>query len=726
MAINSRFLKMPRAPWAPAFGGPGLAETILDVTDTLVMVLDGRGCVLQFNRACEQLSGLEAAQVLGREVWPLVLDEHERDVVAGAFLGGPFPNRREHTWRTVDGRRRVILWSNTAVLDRRGGVRLVIATGVDVTAEREAQAARQESEARFRTLFEQSADGLVLIDPHDPDVPWRIVDCNEAFCRMNGYDPEDLIGASIDLLHPYPMMAQEGPDLLAWIREEQPVHGEGAHRHRDGTVFPIESASSLVTVGGRELVLGRDRDISERKRAEEQLRQLAAQMTFDAQHDALTGLPNRALLLDRLQLELRRVARATSCVAVIFIDLDGFKRVNDMLGHAVGDDLLREVAARLQACVRPSDTVARLGGDEFVVVVSDLSGREEAGRVAQRLHAALEPTVTLGGQQINVQSSMGVALHPPHSSLPANLLRQADMAMYQAKREGKNGVRFFASTLDVAAQSQMFTEVRLRRALQRQELHLHYQPQVDARTGALLGFEALVRWTDEQLGDMPPARFIPVAEESGLIVPLGQWVLNEACRQLAQWGPGVPVAVNVSALEVARDDFVAGVRRTLDRHGLSGGQLKLELTERLAVRDLHRAARHLSQLRELGVRLSLDDFGTGQSSVSTLLQLPLDELKLDRSLLMDLEDSPEARRVVESLTSLARGLNLSVIVEGVETTGQLEILRAMPCNAVQGYLTGRPAAPDAWTERIRAVQAQVAGPEDGTFPDGPPAAPGAH
>lgn len=704
MAVNSRFLRMPRAPWSPASDGPGLAETILDVTDTLVMVLDARGRALRFNRACERLSGLEAAQVLGRELWPFVIDEHEREVVAGAFLNGPFPNRREHTWRVVGGGRRVIMWSNTVVLDRRGGVRLLIATGVDVTAEREAQVARQESEARFRTLFEQSADGLVLIDPHDPDVPWRIVDCNEAFCRMNGYDTEDLIGASIDLLHPYPMMAQEGSDLLQWIREEQPVHGEGAHRHRDGTVFPIESASSLVTVGGRELVLGQDRDISARKRADEQLRELAAQLAFDAQHDALTGLPNRTLLLDRLQLELRRATRSGNAVAVIFLDLDGFKRVNDMLGHAVGDDLLREVAARLQGCLRPADTVARLGGDEFVAVIPDLPGREEAGRVARRLQEALAPVVQMNGQQINVQSSVGVAIYPPDSSLPANLLRQADMAMYQAKRAGKNGIEFFAPNMDVAAHSQMHIEVRLRRALQENLMHLHYQPQVDVQTGELLGFEALLRWTDANLGTVPPGRFIPVAEETGLIVPLGRWVLNEACRQVAEWGLTVPVAVNVSALEVAREDFVKTVSDTLDRHGLSGENLKLELTERLAVRDLHRAARHLSELRALGIRLSLDDFGTGQSSVSTLLQLPMDELKLDRSLIMGIADLPAERRVVGALVGLARGLNLNVVVEGVETDAQYQVLRAMECGAVQGYLTGRPGPPDVWTERIRAYR----------------------
>ncbi|GGR67837.1 hypothetical protein GCM10008959_32480 [Deinococcus seoulensis] len=703
---SSSFLRAARSPVLRA-GDAGLADAVLDTTDTLVVVLDPAGRVVRFNPACERLSGLSFGQVRGQVLWPLVLEDDEAAGVQQMFarlLAGETSARHENHWRDVHGDRRVILWSNKTLLDWRGRPSLVVATGVDVTAERRAQAAQHELETRFRALFERSADGLVLIDPHDPDVPWRIVDCNEAFCRMNGYDQEDLIGASIDLLHPYPMMAQEGAELLQWIREEQPVHGEGAHLHRNGTVFPIESASSIVTVGGREMILGQDRDISARKRADEQLRELAAQLAFDAQHDALTGLPNRTLLLDRLQLELRRATRSGHAVAVIFLDLDGFKRVNDMLGHAVGDDLLREVAARLQGCLRPADTVARLGGDEFVAVIPDLPGREEAARVARRLQEALAPVVQMNGQQINVQSSVGVAIYPPDSSLPANLLRQADMAMYQAKRAGKNGIEFFAPNLDVAAHSQMHIEVRLRRALQENLMHLHYQPQVDVQTGELLGFEALLRWTDAHLGTVPPGRFIPVAEETGLIVPLGRWVLNEACRQVAEWGLTVPVAVNVSALEVAREDFVETVTGTLARHGLSGGNLKLELTERLAVRDLHRAARHLSQLRALGIQLSLDDFGTGQSSVSTLLQLPMDELKLDRSLIMGVADSPADQRVVGALLGLARGLNLNVIVEGVETEEQYRVLRDMNCGAVQGYLTGRPGPPDVWAERIRPHQ----------------------
>ncbi|MVN87638.1 EAL domain-containing protein [Deinococcus sp. HMF7620] len=690
-------------------GGGGLAEAVLGVTDTLVVVLDPQGRVVRFNPACQRLTGLTEDAVRGQVLWPFVLDPEEVPgvmTVFAALTAGDFPGRYENHWRAAGGQRRYILWSNTALLDADGQVSLVVATGMDITAERAAEQARQETEARFRAVFDQSADGLVLLDPHDPQVPWRIVDCNAAFGAMNGYTCGELVGQSIDLLHPTPLMRDEGERLLAWIRAEHPVQGEGEHRHKDGHVFPIETASSLVMVGGREHVLGQDRDISERRRAHAQLEALAAQMAHAAQHDALTGLPNRTLLLDRLHLELRRVGRSGRAVAALFIDLDGFKRINDTLGHDAGDDLLREVARRLQGAVRPADTVARLGGDEFVAVIPDLGGPADAAR----LQAALEPAVTLGGSAVTVRSSVGIALHPPDSAQPADLLRQADLAMYQAKREGKNAVRFFAPTLDVAAHTQLRIEGHLRRALDAPQtggLHLHYQPQVDARTGQLVGLEALVRWTDQFLGAVSPARFIPVAEDSGLIQPLGAWVLNEACRQAAAWGLRVPVAVNVSPLEVSQDDFIAGVYATLRRHGLSGPALKLELTERLAVRDLHLAARRLSQLRALGVHLSLDDFGMGQSSVSTLLHLPVDELKLDRSLITGVADSALDQRVVGALLALARGLQLRVVVEGVETGAQLEALRDLGCEVVQGYLTGRPAPPEALNALVQAMNTEI-------------------
>ncbi|GGS00242.1 putative bifunctional diguanylate cyclase/phosphodiesterase [Deinococcus sedimenti] len=686
-------------------GGAGLAEAVLSITDTLVVVLDPQGRVVRFNAAAEALSGYSFEELRGQVLWPFVLPEPEVEGVVATFealTAGDFPNRYENHWRTREGHLRYILWSNTALLDARGRVALVVATGVDVTRERDERRARQESEDRFRVLFERSADGVVLIDPNDPQVPWRIVDCNEAFCRMNGYERHELVGQSIDLLHPYPMMVEDGPDLLAWIREEQQVHGEGSHLHRDGSVFPIESASSLVSVGGREMILGQDRDIRDRKRTEEQLRLLAAQLAHDSQHDALTGLPNRTLMLDRLQMELRRLARDERALAVISINLDGFRRVNDTLGHAVGDAVLREVAQRLQEDVRPSDTVARLGGDEFVVLLPDVGGRSEAAGVARRLQGVLAAPFHVDGTPVTVRCSMGVAVSPPDSSLPANLLRQADLAMTQAKREGKNSVQFFRKSMDAAVHGQLHLENRLRHALQDGGLHLHYQPQVDTATGALLGFEALVRWTDQQLGLVSPARFVPLAEEAGLIGDLGAWVLDEACRQAAAWSLRVPVAVNVSALEVAQEDFTQRVHDTLRRHGLDGGQLKLEITERLTVQDLQRAARQLAQVQALGVQLSLDDFGTGQSSVSTLLQLPLNELKLDRSLITGIAESPIEQRVVGALIGLGRSLNLTVIVEGVETPEQMQALRNLGCGAVQGYLTGRPGPASMWTPHLTA------------------------
>ncbi|UBV42462.1 EAL domain-containing protein [Deinococcus taeanensis] len=693
---------------APRPDGTGLADAIVATTDVLVVVLDPLGRVVQFNPACERLTGLQYAALRGQVLWPFVLDAAERAGVQAAFerlMAGTAPRRHEHHWRTLAGERRLILWSCTVIPDPRGGVAFVVGTGMDVTREREAQQAQAESEARFRALFDRSADGLVLLDPHDPLVPWRIVDCNAAFCHMNGYERHELLGQSIDLLHSHPMMARDGPDLLHWIREEQPARGEGAHLHRNGSVFPIESASSIVTLSGQELILGQDRDITARHRTEERLRRLAEQLAHESQHDPLTGLPNRALLLERLQLELRRSVPEEQTLAVVAVGLDGFRRVNDTLGHAAGDDLLRETARRLRDAACPAHTVARTGGDEFTVIIPAAGDPEGALRAARALHRVVAEPLHLNGQLFPVRASLGVAVCPPDSSLPANLLRQADMAMAQAKRDGGHTTRLFSKALDLAAHGQLHLEVRLRRAVQEGGLHLHYQPQVDAHTGALLGFEALVRWTDTKLGAVPPARLIPVAEDTGLIHELGAWVLNEACRQAAEWRLRVPVAVNVSAAELIREDFTARVRAALARHGLRGTQLKLELTERFAPRDLRRASAHLTQLRALGVQLSLDDFGTGHAPVATLMGLPLNELKLDRALTAAVAGSAAEQRVVGALISLGRSLNLNVVVEGVETQEQLQALRDLGCSAVQGYLTGRPGPPEVWTTLLETLDA---------------------
>ncbi|WP_295822289.1 EAL domain-containing protein [uncultured Deinococcus sp.] len=682
-----------------------MTAVAFDLTAALIVALDREGRIQRFNAACERLTGLREADIIGQVLWPLVMDGPEADraieTYAAMVPGSPI-GRYKNAWLPPHGERRYIAWDTTHLLRPDGELDLVVATGVDVTQERQIRLEREESEQRFRALFERSADGVVLIDPHDLVIPWRIVDCNAAFARMNGYGRDALIGHSVDLLHEDDLMAREGGRLLEWIRTQgEEAHGEGVHRRRDGTVFPVESSSSVFTLGEREYVLGIDRDVSERKRAEAQLHQLNARLAHDAHHDALTGLPNRTMLMERLGQELARAQRTGTQLAVMFVDLDDFKGVNDSLGHAVGDGLLQEVARRLTAVMRPSDVVARMGGDEFVILAPDLISEHHASRIARRVQEAILTPLFIGGLSVGVGCSVGISVCPQDGERTDDLLRQADMAMYAIKKRGKNAVRFFAADMDAAATERLRIETRLRAAILDDSLSLHYQPQVDALSGQLVGLEALARWTDVELGVVSPGEFIPVAEDTGLIVPLGAWVLDEACRQAAEWHLKVPIAVNVSPAQVSRADFAQTVQDTLQRHGLTPDRLKLELTERLTMRDPTLAAQHLASLHALGVPLSLDDFGAGQSAVASLMTLPLHEVKLDRSVLTGVTDDPDTWDVVSALLALARGVKLAVIVEGVETDAQLEALRTLGCRAVQGYRTGRPARPDEMVVHLR-------------------------
>jgi diguanylate cyclase (GGDEF)-like protein len=428
-------------------------------------------------------------------------------------------------------------------------------------------------------------------------------------------------------------------------------------------------------------------DITARKQAEESVRRLA-------HFDPLTHLPNRSLLMDRAGQALTMASRANQKFALMFIDLDRFKNINDSMGHAAGDELLRQLAQRLSDCVRSSDTVARVGGDEFVIILTQILEVTDVAAVAQQLLAAIGAPIMLHEQEITMSASIGICIFPDDAIDVGTIMRNADAAMYDAKSGGRNRFQFYTREMNERALEKLATENALRRALQCDELVLHYQPQFKISTGELVGFEALIRWNRPRVGLVPPGEFIPIAEERGLIAQIDHWALRESVRQMAQWrsrGLRVPrIAVNVSAHEFHQPGFFEQVRDVIREYGVPADCVELEITEGVAMRDTEATIDLLKQLHEFGLHLSIDDFGTGFSSLNYLRCFPIDKIKIDRSFIHEMLGSASAMAVVQGIVGLAKCLDLEVIAEAVETEEQLHALQAANCDLVQGFLTGRP------------------------------------
>ena len=431
-------------------------------------------------------------------------------------------------------------------------------------------------------------------------------------------------------------------------------------------------------------------------------------LMHQAQHDYLTGLPNRLLFRDRLQQAIARGRRNGTCTALLYIDLDGFKLVNDTLGHPVGDQLLQSVAQRLEARVRASDTLARMGGDEFTLIASDLRETSAAEELARSILALLKAPFAVEGHELYVSASIGVAVAPRDGEDEDNLQRYADAALYCAKRNGKGTYRVFTPESDDRVVDRLGLQTDLHHALEQRQLHLVYQPQVDLMDGQLLGFEALLRWEHPHLGVISPSKFIPIAEETGMILEIGAWVFREACRQLRQWqdeGLRVRIAVNVSALQFGQDEWEEMVRQTIDEFGVDSALLDLEVTESMLLSNINDAAERMRRLRKIGVNLSIDDFGTGYSSLSYLRSLPVDKLKIDLSFVREIQDGRQSPAIVKAIIDLANGLGLRVTAEGVETAYQKDVLRNLQCAEAQGFYFGRPVGPDG--ARALLLEGQV-------------------
>ncbi|MGF1602247.1 MAG: EAL domain-containing protein [Thermosynechococcaceae cyanobacterium] len=565
---------------------------------------------------------------------------------------------------------------------------------IDITQRKHIEQILRKSEERYAAAARGANDGL-----WDWDLNHNTIYFSPRWKAMIGYEDQDL--------------SDQGEEWFGRIHRddyiqvknelERHISGRSPHfeteyrlQHRNGDYRWFRSRG-LVCLDSQQKpyrIAGSQTDITEYHLAREQL-------LHDAFYDSMTGLPNRVCLVDRISQALKQGKhhQHESC-AVLFIDLDRFKVINDSLGHMLGDRLLIEVAHRLSSCLRKEDTVARLGGDEFVLLINNICDRNAAICTAQRIQDSLKTGFNLGGQEVFTTASIGIALGNPHYESAEDLLRDADAAMYQAKRQGKNQYILFQDTMHTQAVELLQLETDLRRAIERQEFQLHYQPIVEIRTHTIIGFEALARWQHPDRGLVPPSDFIPLAEDTGMIVPLGEWLLREACQQMQQWQQQFPrevplsISVNISSCQFAQADFVSGLCDILAEHPIAEGSLKLEITEGVIMEQAETVAIKLNQLKALGIRLSIDDFGTGYSSLSYLQTFPVDTLKVDRSFVMKM-GHPDSCEIVKTIIMLAHNLKLDVIAEGVETLAQSKLLKEMNCEYAQGYLYSRPVSHSA-------------------------------
>lgn len=659
--------------------------------DPICVTRQDTGQFIEINPAFTQTFGWKAEQVIGRTAEEIGLWSEP-------------PERAQRIERVI----RDQALSNVAVLvNHRDGMLLtcVIASRLisvdnqpcsvttlrDITQQQRAEAALKSSEEKFAKAFHSSPDAIIITERRSG----RYLEVNDGFSRLTGYSADEVIGRSAYEIGIWADDKQRGA-LLTELKELGRVHHrEMLGRNKRGDILTVEVSVEPISINEVDCLLLTARDVSQLKNAQAQIRHLAY-------HDPLTNLPNRALLMDRLSQQIALLRRHHLRGALLFLDLDHFKHINDSLGHPVGDTVLKIITARLEASVRLEDTVARLGGDEFVVLLSGLEGSREAVEeqvraLADTLRELLAEPMSLDGQRLQVTPSIGVALIPDHGATPADLLKRADIALYRAKDSGRNTTQLFHSTMQKAASERLRMENDLRLALARGELALHFQPQVDARDNRIVGAEVLLRWHHPQLGQQPPAQFIQVLEESGLILEVGSWILDEACDACARLlhdglidADDFSLCVNISPRQFRQNDFVQRVLRSLDDHRLAHQILKLEITEGIVIQNLEDTINKMRELKRYGVSFAMDDFGTGYSSLTYLKRLPVDALKIDQTFVRDATDDPNDAEIVRAIVAMARSLDLAVIAEGVELTEQLAFLERLGCHLYQGYLHSRP------------------------------------
>ena len=667
----------------------------LEQTADAVLITDREGVIEYVNPAFEQTTGYTRTEAIGRKPNLVKSGQHDENFYRSLWetirAGKPF--RETFVNRRKDGTLYYEQKTITPLKDEHGEITHFVSTGKDITDQRQAEQALRERDARIRRMMESNIIGILFWDASG-----GISDANDAFLRMIDYSRAELEQGKVRWteLTPPEYRARDERALAEIARDGRCTPFEKEYLRKDGgrvSVLLAAAAFEGASDQGVCFVL----DLSQLKHAEERL-------SYLAYYDTLTGLANRRSLTDNLRQAMAEADRTGRLVAVALLDLDRFKIINDTLGHDVGDKLLQEVSERLKTSVRSGDTVARLGGDEFALVLGSVAQVDDITRVAQKIIEHFAPPFRPAGRELFVTPSIGITLYPSDADTPETLLKNADAAMYHAKESGRNAFRFYTAELNERAGKRLTLETALRHALARQELLLHYQPLVDMGSGKIIGTEALIRWQHPELGLVPPLDFIPLAEETGLIVPIGEWVLNTACVQAKAWERagfgGLQMAVNLSIRQFHEGALVETVRRALTDSGLEPRCLDLELTESMLMRDPERTVAVMQELKRLGVSFSMDDFGTGYSSLSYLKRFPLDTLKIDRTFVRDITTDPNDAAITQATIVMAKSLGLTVIAEGVETREQLEFLKRHGCDAAQGYYFSRPLPPEELSELL--------------------------
>jgi diguanylate cyclase (GGDEF)-like protein/PAS domain S-box-containing protein len=646
-----------------------------------VIITDRNGIIEYVNPAFEQITGFTRAAVIGHKPGLVKSGRHTREfyerlwqtIVRGDVFRDIFINRRKNGGLYYEEK------SISPIKDARGNITHYVSTGKDITSRMEAESLA----ARLGRILDSSSNEIYVFDRDT----LRFLQANAGACRNLGYSLEELRELTpVDLKPDFDLARFNSLIDPLRLGTEKELVFETRHRRKDGSLYPVEIRLQLSLAENPAIFVAIVLDISERKQTEERLNYLAY-------HDSLTGLPNRLLLLELLTQAMAEASRHNRLLALLFLDLDRFKNINDTLGHDAGDRMISQVATRLSASVRPGDTVARHGGDEFTIVLANIAHRDDIARIAQKIMGEFSRSFNIAGHELYVTPSIGITLYPADGVTTEILLKNADTALYHCKESGRNTFQFFSAEMNRRVERQLKLEMALRQALERNEFTLHYQPQVDLVSGSVIGVEALIRW-QRGIEMISPLEFIPLAEETGLIIPIGEWVLRTACAQATIWLKAgfapIKMSVNLSAVQFRESNLVETVQRILTETGLEPKRLMLEITESAIMQKPELAQQKLTYLNTMGVAIAVDDFGTGYSSLSYLKRFPIHSLKIDKSFVQDITNDPDDAAIAQAIISLSHSLDIKVVAEGVETKPQLMFLQKRGCDIMQGYYFSKP------------------------------------